>query len=426
MTNLAPDLGSLRVVRLEAENFKRLKAVDITPDPDAATVTIAGRNAQGKSSVIDAIWAALANAVHAKGAGTVRPIRDGETHARVTVDLGDLIVERVWTGDRTHLTVSSPDGARYTSPQRMLDDLIGRLSFDPLAFAQLPAKQQQIELLGLVDLPFNPDDLAAIRAAKFAERTEVGRTRKELSAQLAGLPPHNQEVGVEEQSAAELFGQLQSLRAQSQKHAALMRIAAAAETNVGAALRAVADAQRRLAESEAARDEARVELAATPEPNQEETELLESQIRHLDATNAAARANQERIRVAEALTTATLTWDSLSADLVNLDNRRADGLAAAAFPIDGLGFDDDGVTYNGVPLTQASAAEQLRVSVAIAMALNPTVRVIRITDGSLLDSDNLALIGAMAADRGYQVWIETVRDVGVAGPGVVIEDGQVQ
>lgn len=100
-------------------------------------------------------------------------------------------------------------------------------------------------------------------------------------------------------------------------------------------------------------------------------------------------------------------------------------MAQAEFPVDGLGFDDSGVTYQGVPFAQASAAEQLRVSVAIAMALNPTVRVIRIADGSLLDSENVALIGEMAADRGYQVWLETVRDAGADGPGIVIEDGQV-
>ena len=90
----------------------------------------------------------------------------------------------------------------------------------------------------------------------------------------------------------------------------------------------------------------------------------------------------------------------------------------------GLGFDDDGVTLDGVPFAQASAAEQLRVSVAMAMALNPKVRIIRITDGSLLDSENLALIEEMAGANGFQVWIERVDESGAVG--VVIEDGEVK
>ncbi|NGZ99664.1 hypothetical protein G5V59_02720 [Nocardioides sp. W3-2-3] len=50
---------------------------------------------------------------------------------------------------------------------------------------------------------------------------------------------------------------------------------------------------------------------------------------------------------------------------------KADALAKATFPVDGLGFDDDGVTYQGVPFAQASSAEQIRVSLAMAMSLNP-------------------------------------------------------
>ena len=418
MSGVTNTVGGLRIVRLEAENFKRLKAIDITPAPGAATVTIAGRNAQGKSSVIDAIWAALANTAQAKGTGTTRPIRDGEDRATVRVDLGDFTVTRTWSGDKTQLAVTTADGARFTSPQRMLDDLIGRLSFDPLAFASLPPKHQQAQLLDLVDLPFDPDELADERASKFAERTEIGRQQKQLNGQLAGLPPMNNDVGTEERSAARLFARLQNAREQDARWRDAQRDVKSAEQRVAEARSALAEAEDDLAGAHA-------EMEDLVEVDPQEIVDAEAQIRDLDETNAAIRANQERVRVAESLTAANVKWENLTTELVDLDNQRTNGLAAAQFPIDGLGFDDGGVTYNGVPFTQASAAEQLRVSVAIAMALNPRVRVIRIADGSLLDSGNLALIGEMAADRGYQVWIETVRDAGVDGPGVVIEDGQV-
>jgi len=57
------------------------------------------------------------------------------------------------------------------------------------------------------------------------------------------------------------------------------------------------------------------------------------------------------------------------------------------------------------------------------MALNPTVRVLRVTDGSLLDSENLALLADMAQQQNVQVWIERVDESGTVG--VVIEDGRV-
>ena len=58
----------------------------------------------------------------------------------------------------------------------------------------------------------------------------------------------------------------------------------------------------------------------------------------------------------------------------------------------GLALGNGEVLLNGLPLSQASGAEQLRLSMAIAMAGNPKLRVLRIKEGSLLDDDNLALL----------------------------------
>ncbi len=94
----------------------------------------------------------------------------------------------------------------------------------------------------------------------------------------------------------------------------------------------------------------------------------------------------------------------------------------AKFPIDGLAFGDVGVLYNGLPFEQASTAIKLRTSVAIGLALNPTVKVLLVHEGAFLDEDNLRLVGEMADAADAQVWIERV---GTQGVGVVIEDGQV-
>ncbi|MGI9420342.1 MAG: hypothetical protein ACR2RA_21165, partial [Geminicoccaceae bacterium] len=71
-------------------------------------------------------------------------------------------------------------------------------------------------------------------------------------------------------------------------------------------------------------------------------------------------------------------------------------IEAVKMPIDGLGLGDGVVTLNGIPFDQVSTAEQMRTSVALAMAANPTLKVIRIKDGSLLDDDSLAMIAGMA------------------------------
>jgi hypothetical protein len=81
------------------------------------------------------------------------------------------------------------------------------------------------------------------------------------------------------------------------------------------------------------------------------------------------------------------------------------------------------VNYNGLPFEQGSDAEQLRVSISIAMASNPKLRVIRIRDGSLLDENGLKLVAELAHEKDYQIWIERVDTTGSIG--IVMEDGEV-
>lgn len=405
----------MRIISLTAENVKRLRAVDITPDGHVQVIT--GKNGAGKTSVLDAIWLALGGGPAAKG--TVRPIRDGETKASVRLDLGDLVVTRTWTESGTTLKVESADGAKFSSPQKMLDDLVGRLSFDPLAFTQLPAKAQRDALLSLVDLPFDPADLDRRRARLFDERTEIGRTGVSLKGRLDGLPAVH--APDEEVSSASVLTELRDAQAVEREHDDVMRAAELAQSAREIAEEALEAAQVRL---ETAKQQEQVAYAAAQSlPDRPDIAAIEQRLASVDEVNAAVRAKRERRKVMDEHARVRKEYEARTAAIAALDQEKADGLAAATFPIDGLGFDTDGVTYQGVPFSQASAAEQIRVSLAMAMALNPKLRVIRILDGSLLDSDNLALVADMATAQDYQVWIERVADG--SGVGIVIEDGEV-
>lgn len=104
--------------------------------------------------------------------------------------------------------------------------------------------------------------------------------------------------------------------------------------------------------------------------------------------------------------------------------RRAAMIQAAEFPVQGLAISETGVTLHGIPFSQCSSAEQLRVSVAIGLAANPKLKVLLIRDGSLLDDESLALVARMAEEAKAQVWIERVEvDKTVS---VIIEDGHVK
>lgn len=415
----------MKIISLRAENVKRLRAVEITPDGDL--VVISGRNGQGKSSVLDSIWMALAGAAGAKE--TTRPIRDGEEHASVELDLGDLRVTRKWTKAGTTLEVSSADGARYPSPQRMLDSLIGRLTFDPLAFAQDDPRGQRATLLEVLALPFDPDELARRRATAFEERTNVNRDGKAVAARLEAIEPVPDDTPDEELSAFAIAEALELARSSQRRVLAL-------EETVDDAAEALGDIEERIRELEAELAAERVkfeeeraagvDLAADLAAAREEAidpEPIAARLASVEETNALVRRKHDRAKLADELEELRGRSQALTDRLAAIDAERDAGIAAAKMPLDGLSFDDEGVLWQGVPFSQASSAEQLRASVAVAMALNPTIRVLRIADGSLLDSSNLELVASMAAEHDFQVWLERVDETGKVG--VVIEDGLV-
>ena len=62
----------------------------------------------------------------AKEAGVMPLGVEGQVEAEwVLVDLGDIIVTRKFSDKGSTLTVENAEGARFSSPQKMLDDLIG-------------------------------------------------------------------------------------------------------------------------------------------------------------------------------------------------------------------------------------------------------------------------------------------------------------
>jgi hypothetical protein len=115
--------------------------------------------------------------------------------------------------------------------------------------------------------------------------------------------------------------------------------------------------------------------------------------------------------------------DELTAVIDDLAAAKLTAIEQAALPVTGLGFGDGYVTLDKVPWEQASTAQRIDASTAIAMALNPKLRVILIHNGSNLGSKMKERIRLRAIEKGYRVLMEVVDDTG--GTHVVIQDGVV-
>jgi len=404
-----------KIVRLSSTNYKRLVAAEITPDPDGNLVIVAGKNGQGKTSVLDSITAALGG-VNAKT--TPKPIRDGEERAEIVLETEELIVTRRFTASGSTLTVKSHDGAVYPKGQAKLDDLLGKLSLDPLAFTQLSDRDQLATLLDLVDLPFDLDKLAAKRKDVFERRAEANRESKQLQAAVAAIEITPDMADLKPVSVTDLLKEYRDAQETLNEYATDVKDYAGAVADAEHLRKELAEAEAHEADMKAALDRWKA-TEGLPD-----LEAIQAKMNNAEQINEGVRAYEAWTNAGDAWGRKAREAEDLTDALAAIDKQKADGLANATFPGGlPLGFDDTGVLLNGIPFRQASGAEQLRASLAMAIALNPKLRVIRIADGSLLDSDNLALVEGIARENDFQVWIEMVGDGD--GRGIIIEDGQV-
>lgn len=423
----------MKIIEFRAENVKRLKAVSIKPDGNV--VTISGRNGQGKSSILDAIHYALAGAA-------VQPpevLRRGQETAQVVLDLGDMVVERRWTAKGTYLDVKSKDGAKYPSPGKKLESIAGALSFDPHGFLRFDKAKQLATVRELVKL--DTAELDARRQAVVERRTEAKRRVDDMGRQLAATPAPAADGMIKRVDVGEL---LEEQKRRQESKAANDKLRAAAEQvamhlsmcrdqvlarsrEVEELEKEVAAARLRLKESQQHEQRLVAEKVAAVEKAQglvdpDVSEVYRS-IKNAEATNEAVRQLDARTKLELDLERRKEEHQLLDTEVGRIDDDKSAALKAARFPVDGLSFGADGLTWNGLPFEQASAAEQLRVSVAMAMAMNPKLRVMLVRDGSLLDSESLQLLKELTGAADYQLWIECVADDG--GAGFVIEDGEV-
>lgn len=431
----------LHIVKLEGKNVLRLKAIRV--DAAGKSVRITGKNDQGKTSVLALIRMALGG----KGAVPPRPLREGQESGEAVVELSDgLIVRRRFTANDSYLEVGTKD-AGFKSPQAILDRLLGRdgraplIAFDPLEFERLPADRQRDILVRLANLEEPLAHWQNEHAETRVARTEANRRLRDAKAAPvpsypAGTPDEPLSLDVFQ---AELAA-IQDNRAQNdlvrQEHARALDAITHQQARVSEAERRLKELQEAVEEMSAARDDAtdrlsnakagakalegKVKTLVDPNPQ----EVL-TRMRAATVTNENVKAKAEAEKHARLV--AQLAQEAEEADkLVIAQIKARDAMVAEAkMPIEGLGFSDQGITYRGFPFEQVAHSGRVDVSVAVAKALNPNLRVILMDGAEALDQETRARVIAAAEGDGYQVWWTEVAS-NPEGPSVHIVDGEVQ
>ena len=429
------------IVELRAENFQRLKAVQIRPN--SRVVKLTGGNDQGKTSILQAIAAAIKG----KPACPTDPIRDDCEKAWISLDLGDKVVRRTFTRGKdgepftTSLIVEAKvEGgkAKLGSPQQVIDSLMADISFDPLIFLGLKPEKQVDALRRFVsgfDFVANAQANERDRQA----RTEANRKAKDARARIEAIGAFPADLPAERIEEQALFDQITSAATtngaiERERHR---------RTNEQAAIEAlhgriegkrdqIASLENQISILRGEISEGEREISGrqqlldnTPLPGEPiDVSDVSAQITRARQVNAMIAERETRDRLLREAARHELTAESYDEAMEKRDQQKRDAIAAAKLPVEGLDFTDDCLLYKGHPFEQASMAVRLKVGVALAMASNPRLRVLRIRDGSLLDDTSMAAIAEMAEANDFQVWVELVDTSGRVG--FVVEDGTVR
>jgi hypothetical protein len=440
-------VAPVRLVSFRVENVLKIKAVSYTFDEKQHALIISGDNAAGKSSVIRALVMALCG----KAALSSEPLRRGATKGFVDIHLKgaslELHVEWTITPKDSYLKVTGTDNKPITNPTTTLKAIIGELSFDPRKFAAMDPKEQVAVLQEVAGISMA--DLDAKKEKLSQERLLLGRDLKAADGAVS-LAPEYADAPKEEVSVAALSQELQAIQDKNRERDEFVNFATDAARKVADAEKNVAQAEKNIEALKASLVKAEaimeswqkaLELAKESEKNAQAkvsatpitaTAPIIEKIAQAEGVNKKVSANKRKAELVAAAEKIRGKHQDAARSLERLEAERQERMLSAKFPVSGLGFDVGGVTYNAIPLQQASAAEQMRVWVGVGLAKNPMLRLMYIEDGSLLDRDSIKNLYDLAEEHDALLLIERVLQYDADGkpivePGaIVISDGSIK
>ena len=420
------EVTPVKIASLELENVKRVRAVALEPSQSGLTV-IGGRNAQGKTSVLDAIaWALGGNRRRPE-----RPNREGAAnpaHLHVVMSNG-IVVER--KGKTGQLVVTDPSGRK--SGQKLLDGFVEGLALDLPKFMAMPDREKADVLLGIVGIG---DELKVLDQSvqdAFDERREVGRQERAKREVAEGLPSYP-DAPDEPVSASDLIEQQKAI---AEKNAANERIRMMAkslerefevaqdqvkqlEEQAEAIASRLADAKVRAAK---AADDYMKASSDAEKLVDEPTDGIEQALAEIDDINEKVRANQRRREMEAEAEGLTEKRRALDGEIESLRAKRTALLDGVEMPLEGLSVEDGRLVYKGSTWSDMSSSEQLMVATSVVRELKPECGFVLVDELEKMDPVTLAEFGAWAESGGLQVIGTRVATDGTCS--VIIEDGRV-
>ncbi len=422
----------MKINKLVIENFMKLSSLSV--DIEGRNVTFTGKNEKGKSTAINTIWFALTGEKIPK-----EPIKQGQTSAKLVVEVkrddgSIIIVTRKFKKDGNgSLTVTTPEGASFKSPQTFLNVLIGEISFDPFDFINKQPREQKKYLQEVLKIDTTDIDQRKTIALAEKKAQEDKLTTKESELReyddLPKEPLTKREVAEIDKLQTEQNERQERLtKAIRDGNESLMQVEKRTKevSEIGTRIETL---EKQLVELKLYHEAITSSLENETKANevaQKNTEKIQAEVsqfanvpdqiktllKEIEDHNKKVERQVKRTETETAIESVRVQITNSKDKLTKIEDERVALISSVQMPIPGLDFSEDGISFEGLPFSKAqfSTAKMNMIGFQIAVALNPKLKILRVKDWVLLDSETKQQVKDLAEKNEYQVFYEQVTD----------------
>ena len=440
----------MRIKRLTIRNIKCLSFVDISPK--GSVIEIHGKNAAGKSSIIDSILMGLLG----KKAFGELPIKHGEKSGEINLETDDgyKINCQMRIADKSgnlynKLTVMDKHGELVAKPQEHLDKWLAGASLDPSDFMEMKPGERIAFLQKALGVKEQFDKLDRDYSIIFEKRKVLGKENTKMVGRLMpyedlpdeGVDAEKNQFDIdgtmkkigeidklyerqadeaelsrkESEAVDELRKQYDQAREdwhqscewikdEEAKMERIKREIAKLKEDKTAHAKTVAEIKQELTEAEGRRSQG----FTVPKEKIAEKDALKKKLEKLYSNTQQSEQIAVKHRLQEEKRGLEKDILECTDNLQQIKEARKELLRQTKFPVEGMAFGDEDLEMNGIPFNSASSAERILMSVVLNSAIDSKIKIIKIADGSLLDDASMVKLESVAEEKDLQVWVETV------------------
>ena len=403
---------SMKINKLEIENVKRIKAVKVEPKANGLTV-IGGNNNQGKTSVLDSIAWALGGERYKPSQAT----REGSVippTLHIVMNNG-LVVER--KGKNSALKVTDPNGQK--AGQQLLNEFVEQLALDLPKFMEASGAEKAKILLQIIGVGPQLTQLEQQEKVLYQERLYIGRTADQKE-KFAKEQPYYTDAPKDLISASELIYQQQEILARNGENQRKREQLHQLEQKYQ---RINEQMSTLLTEQKQVENDLDIARKSALDLHDESTEELEQNISNIEEINRKVRANLDKEKAEDDAKTYRDQYNSLTKDLEDVRDKKAELLNAAELPLPELSVKEGELIYKGQKWDNMSGSDRLKVSTAIVRKLNPNCGFVLLDKLEQMDMKSLQEFGEWLEAEGLQAIATRVSTGDECS--IIIEDGYV-